>query len=160
MLRRQVWMEDDDEFDHIVKNSQRVLKLNNQYENHPYLEEHTKECNVMFLYGSYVLEGEVDANFFWGDIWNLFQGNTLSNNASNFCRQMINCIKAWNYLQKTLDLSLNTEIMKQAHGLMMEDEKDVLVGEYRKSPAFADYHIFAPASHIERYMEDAIFKFY
>ena len=42
----------------------------------------------------------------------------------------------------------------------MEDEKDVLAGEYRKSPAFAGYHIFAPASHIERYMEDAIFKFY
>ena len=65
MLRRQARMADDDEFDHIVKNSQRVLRLNNQYENHPYLEEFTKECNVMFLYGNYVLEGEVDANFFW-----------------------------------------------------------------------------------------------
>ena len=42
----------------------------------------------------------------------------------------------------------------------MEDEKDVLVGEYRKSPVFAGYHSFAPADHIERYMEDAIFKFY
>ena len=65
MLRRQVWMADDDEFDHIVKNSQRVLRLNDQYENHPYVEEFTKECNVMFVYGTYVLEGEVDANFFW-----------------------------------------------------------------------------------------------
>ena len=43
---------------------------------------------------------------------------------------------------------------------MMEDEKDLLAGEYRKSPAFAGYHIFAPASHIERYMEDTIFKFH
>ena len=43
---------------------------------------------------------------------------------------------------------------------MMEDEKGFLVGEYRKSPAFAGYRIFAPASHIERYMEDVIFKFY
>ena len=42
----------------------------------------------------------------------------------------------------------------------MKDEKDLLVGEYRKSPAFAGYHIFAPAGHIERYMEDALFKFY
>ena len=67
-------MADDDEFDHIVKNAQRVLRLNNQYENHPYLEEFTKESNVMFLYGNYVLEGEVHANFFLGDIWNLFQG--------------------------------------------------------------------------------------
>ena len=37
-----------------------------------------------------------------------------------------------NYLQETLDLPLSTEIIKQAHGLMIEDEKDVLVGEYRK----------------------------
>ena len=42
----------------------------------------------------------------------------------------------------------------------MKDEKDLLVREYRKSPAFAGYHIFAPAGHIERYMEDALFKFY
>ena len=43
---------------------------------------------------------------------------------------------------------------------MMKDEKDVLVGEYRKSPVFACYHIFTPAGHIERYMEDAIFRFH
>ena len=160
MLRRQVWMADDDEFDHIVKNSQRVLRLNDQYENHPYVEEFTKECNVMFVYGTYVLEGEVDAKFSLRDIWNLFQGDTLPNNASNFCRQMINCMKAWNYLQKTLDLPLNTEIIKQVHGLMMEDEKDVLAGEYKKSRAFARYHVFAPAGHIEIYMEDATFRFH
>ena len=50
MLKRQVWIADDDEFDHIVKNSQRVLKLNNQYKNHPYVEEITKKCNAMFVY--------------------------------------------------------------------------------------------------------------
>ena len=69
-------------------------------------------------------------------------------------------MKAWNYLQKTLDLPLNTEIIRQAHKFMMEDEKDILEGEYRKSPAFAGYHIFAPAGYTERYMEDAIFKFH
>ena len=37
-------------------------------------------------------------------------------------------MKAWNYLQKTLDLPLNTEIIRQAHRLMMEIEKDVLMG--------------------------------
>ena len=41
---------------------------------------------------------------------------------------------------------------------MMEDKKDVLAGEYRKSPAFASYRIFTPSSYIERYIEDAIFK--
>ena len=34
-----------------------------------------------------------------------------------------------NYLQKTSDLSLNTDIIKQAHRVMMEDEKEVLGGD-------------------------------
>ena len=68
-------------------------------------------------------------------------------------------MKAWNYLQKTSDLPLNTEIIRQTHKIMM-DGKDVLVGKYRKSPAFAGYHIFSPASLVERYMEDAIFRFH
>ena len=78
-------MADDNEFDHIVKNSQRVLKLSDQYENHLYVEEFTKEYSVMFVYGTYVLEGEADAKLSLGDIWNLFQGDY---NAGNFCRQM------------------------------------------------------------------------
>ena len=47
MRKRQVWMADDDDFDQIVKNSQRVPRLNDQFENHPYVEKLTKECNVM-----------------------------------------------------------------------------------------------------------------
>ena len=54
MLRRQVWMTDDDEFDHIVGNTQRVLKLSAQYENHSYVEEFTKERSVMLVYGTCV----------------------------------------------------------------------------------------------------------
>ena len=131
MLRGQVWMEDDDEYDHVIKNSQRVLRLNDQYKNHPYAQEFTKGRNVMFVYGTYVLEGKVFAKFSLDDIWKLFQEDPLPNNASNFCRQIINCMSTWNYLQNTLDLPLNTEIIRQAHGLMMEDEEDVLVGEYR-----------------------------
>ena len=148
MLKRQVWIADDDEFDHIVKNLQRVLRLNYQYENHPHVEEFAKGRNVMFVYGTYVLEWEVDAKFSLSDILKLFQEDPLQNNASNYCRQMIKCIKVQKYLQKTLDLPLNTEI-----GLMMKDEKDVLAGEYRRSPVFAGYHIFAPAGYIERYVE-------
>ena len=49
MLKRQLWMANDDEFDHIVKNSQRVLKLSNLYKNHLCVEEFTKMCNVMFV---------------------------------------------------------------------------------------------------------------
>ena len=58
--------------DYIVKNSQRVLKLNAQYENHPYVEEFTKERSIMFVFGTYLLEGEEDANFSLVDIWKLF----------------------------------------------------------------------------------------
>ena len=96
VVKRQAWMADDNEFDHIVKNSQRALGLSVQYENHPHIEEFTKQCNVMFIYGTYVLEGEADAKFSLGNIWNrgwnLFQEDPLSSN--NFCRQMINCMKA------------------------------------------------------------------
>ena len=157
MLKRQMWMTDDDEFDNILENSQGILGLNDQYENHPYVEEFTKERSVMFVYGTYFLEGEADVQFSLGDIWNLFQEDLLPNNASNFCRQMINCMKAWNYLQKTSGLLLNTEIIKQSHKTMMVGEKGV--EEYRKSHVFADYHIFAPAGYIERYMEGPIFRF-
>ena len=61
-------MTNGDEFEDILENLQRVLRLNAQYENHPYVEEFTKECNVMFIYGTYVLEGEADAKFSLGDI--------------------------------------------------------------------------------------------
>ena len=54
MLRRLVWTTDDHEFDNIVKNSLRVLRLNDQYEKHAYVDEFTQECNVMFVYGTYV----------------------------------------------------------------------------------------------------------
>ena len=119
----------------------------------------------MFVYGTYVLEGEADGKFSLGYIWKLFQEDPLPNNASNFCRQMINCMRTWNYIQKTSSFSLNTDIIKQTHKMIMHMEKhkngtDVLVGEYRKSPVFAGYHIFAPASQIERHMGGAIFRFH
>ena len=157
MLKRQVWMVDDDVFDHIVKNSKRVLKLKDQYKNHPYVEEFRKECSVMFVYGTYVLEGEADAKSSLDDIWNLFQEDLLPNN--KFCRQMINCMKAWKCLEKTSDLPLSTEIIKQTHKIIMDGE-DILVGKYRKSSVLAGYYIFAPVSYIERYVEDAIFRFH
>ena len=39
-------------------------------------------------------------------------------------------------------------------------ENDVLVGEYSKSPTFAGCYIFASVDVIERYVEDAIFRFH
>ena len=62
---------------------------------------------------------------------------------------MINCMKAWNCLEKTSDLPLSTEIIKQTHKIIMDGE-DILVGKYRKSSVLAGYYIFAPVSYIER----------
>ena len=66
---------------YIVKNSQRVLKLNDQYENHPYLEEFRKRGIVMFVFGTYVLGEEADVKFSLGDIWKLFQEDPLPSKA-------------------------------------------------------------------------------
>ena len=114
MLRQQVLMADDDDLNRILEIPQRVLKLNAQYENHPYVEEFTKECSAMFVYGTYVLEGEADAKFSLGKIWNLLQGGPLTNNPSNFCRKMINSTRAWNYIQKISGSLLNIEIIKSS----------------------------------------------
>ena len=72
---------------------------------------------------SYVLEGEADAKFSLGEIWNLLQAGPLPNNASNYSRKMINCMRAWNYIQKTSGSPLNIEIIKQTHKIMMHKEK-------------------------------------
>ena len=98
----------------------------------------------MFIYGTYALKGEADSKFSLIDIWNLFQE---PRSTSNFYRQMTNCMKAWNYLQKTSDLYLNTKTIRQTHKIMMDGE-DILMGKYRKSSAVSGHHIFAPAGHI------------
>ena len=43
---------------------------------------------------------------------------------------------------------------------MMEDEKVVLAGKYRKSSLFLRYRIFPPANTIERLMDDALYRYY
>ena len=112
-----------------------------------------------------MLEGEADAQFSLGEIWNLLQAGSLRNNGTNFCRQMINYMRAWEYVQKTPGSPSKIETIKQTHKIMIDEEnyrdgKDVLLVKYRKSSVFADYHIFIPAGLIERYMEGAIFRFH
>ena len=38
----------------------------------------------MFVYGTYVLEGETDAKFSSSEIWKLFQEDPLPNNEATF----------------------------------------------------------------------------
>ena len=49
ILKRQVWMADDDELYHIVENSQRVLRLNNQYENHSYVDLQKSVVSCLYM---------------------------------------------------------------------------------------------------------------
>ena len=62
----------------------------------------------MFVYGTYGLDSEADRKFSlgnrWDRGWNSFQEDPLR--SKNFCSQMINCMKALDYLQKTLDILL------------------------------------------------------
>ena len=69
------------------------------------------------------------------------------------------CTRAWAYLQKTSGFPLNAETIKQTHKIMM-DGKDILVGEYRKSPVFLRYRFFPPADTIERLVDDAVYRYY
>ena len=70
------------------------------------------------------------------------------------------CMRAWDYLQKTSGLLLNADIIKKAHKFMMADKKAVLAGKYRKSPVFLRYHIFPPTDTIARFVDDALYRYY
>ena len=61
--------------------------------------------------------------FSLGKLWNLLLAGSLPNNASNFFRQMINCMRAWNYIQKTSRSSMSFETITQTQKIMMENEK-------------------------------------
>ena len=71
------------------------------------------------------------------------------------------CTRAWDYQQKISGFPLNAEIIKQTHKIMM-DGKDILVGEYGKSPVFVEhyYRIFPPADTIERLVDETLYCYY
>ena len=79
--------DDDDEFDHVLENLQRVLKLNAQYENHPYVLKNLQKCVESCLY----MEGRCkiffgrDMEFIGGRSFTkkrkeLFQSNVIKTN--------------------------------------------------------------------------------
>ena len=80
MLRRLVWMTNDDKFGDILENSQRVIKLNVQYENHLYVLKNLQKSVVPCLYM------EDKCKIFFGRDMEFIAG-PLRNNASNFFRQ-------------------------------------------------------------------------
>ena len=67
-------MVNNDEFDHIIKNSQKDLKLNAQYENHPYVEDfHVYIRNIRF-------RGDADAKF---------SSSNSNDSYGIYCRQVL-----------------------------------------------------------------------
>ena len=94
----------------------------------------------MFIYGTYVLGGMQMQNFLrviQMILMEFIAGRFFTKQASNFYRKMINCMRAWNYVQKTSGSPLSIETIKQTHKIMMDNEehrngKDVLVAGYRK----------------------------
>ena len=51
MLKRQVWMADDDEFEYIAENSQKVLRLSDQNGNH--MLKNLQKSVMLCLYMEY-----------------------------------------------------------------------------------------------------------
>ena len=70
------------------------------------------------------------------------------------------CMRAWDYLQKTSGLLLNADIIKKAYKIMIADKKDVLAGKYRKSPLVLRYHIFPSTDTLARLVDDALYRYY
>ena len=73
LLKKQLWMADEDEFSHLKSRITEVKRLTSKYKNHPYVDEFMREWMVMFSYGTYILEGEIDPNFSSSEIWSLIQ---------------------------------------------------------------------------------------
>ena len=61
---------------------------------------------------------------------------------------------------KTSGLLLNADISKKTHKIMMEDEKGVLAGEYRRSAVFIRLRIFPPTDTIESLVDDVLYCYY
>ena len=83
-------------------------------------------CSVVFTYGTYILEGQADANFSLSETWICLQNvlDPLHYSASVFCRQMINCMRACYYIQTTSSSLLSVKVIKHVRKIMMH--KDVI----------------------------------
>ena len=111
----------------------------------------------MFVYGTYVLHREVDAKFCLGEF---ISGGHFTKQRKQFLQTNDKLYKDAELRTKNIRSSTKHSDYQAITWVMMEDEKDVLAWEYRKSPAFAGYHIFVSDGYIEIYMEDAMSKFY
>ena len=117
---------------------------------------------VMILYRAYILEGNIDHNVSFSEIWSLMQDSELNNSNKVMQRRLINCIRALEFLQLEPDLIL--ENLKRVHKMVMQKEKhrngkDVLIGECGKTQVFAGFKMFPLASAIEMLTNDVLNRY-
>ena len=60
MLKKQLWMTDEDNFSHLKSRITEVNSLTLKYKNHPYVGDFMRDWKVIFSYGTYALEDQID----------------------------------------------------------------------------------------------------
>ena len=132
MLKKTYWMADDKEYQNVACKIGSLTHLTRKWKNHACVREFLIEWEIIFANQTFTLEGE-------------------PTDESNF-------MLALRYTQ-SLKGRLAPDEVKSIHELLMRGEP-VLVGEFRQTPAFAGYHVFAPASAISRLMTNALNRYY
>ncbi|XP_057305474.1 protein adenylyltransferase fic-1-like [Hydractinia symbiolongicarpus] len=127
---------------------------------HYWIQRVLKRWKVLFTYGTYTSEGEV--NFSATETWNLMKDPEdahLDDKSKSFKRQMINFMLALNWMKGCGRLM--PDKIQTVLEIMMRGEKSgkpVLTGKYRTTNAV--YHEFAPVSAIPRLVTDALDRYY
>lgn len=159
-------MVDECEYQNVLVKTTGLAELAQKRKGHSYVEQFLEGWDLIFAYGTYTSEGEVDPNFSASETWNLMQDPDnahVDGTTKSFRRQMINFIAALKYMRGCGRLT-PTKI-QTAHGILMRGEKHrsgkpVLIGEYRKTKVFAGFHEFAPVPAIPKLVEDALDRYY
>ena len=113
-------MADEDEFSHLKSRITEVKKLTSKYKNYPYVEDFMREWKVIFSYGTYTLEIEI--NFL-----PVTFGVTLRR-SKVIRRRLLNLIRALEFLQ--LEPDLTPEKLKHVHKMIMQQEKHPNSNDY------------------------------
>ena len=159
-------MTDECEYENVLKKTAMLAGLTRRRKGHAYVEQFLEGWDIIFAYGTYTFEGEVDANFSASETWNLIQdpeSAQLTATTKKFRRQMVNFMLALKCIRDGGHLT--PEKIKTIHKILMDGEKHkngglVLAGEYRKTKVFAGYHEFVPVDVIPRLVTDAINRYY
>ena len=129
LLKRQLWMADEDEFSHVKFRIIEVKSLaSKKYKNYPYVEEFMRDWKVIFSYGIYMLERGINSPPPPPppcEIW-----NNSEYKSKVIQRRLLHLISAFEYLQ--LEPDLTPEKLKHVQSMIMQQEKHVLIKEYRK----------------------------